>query len=1318
MLLDCGSQVTMLKESTFCEQLEPYLKCPRGEAPPWLRINAANGLQIPYMGYTIVDIEVNGHEVEDIGILIRKDEQGFPPGTDGIVGTNVLGHLEEYCEMLAKFNMQKEQITDAKVKLQGKNMVRVPGQSVSIVRAVGPKSSGDIIVEPLDHPLAGSAVVVTSVQQSTDGEYWVQLVNVSKGDLWLKPNTVLGTANSVEVVEQRLGETLDMWETENGELVVQKSSTPQKSSHSPQDISESVLAKEASEIMAKVDMPPLTPSQQKIVYPLFKDLRQSFALHEDEDGHCETETHRINLTDDIPVKIPYRTIPRQFYQEVKEHLESLLRRRIARESKSSYSSPIVIARRKNGKLRICNDYRQLNKKTIKDAYPLPRITETLDQLSNAKEYCVLDLKGAFNQVGVHEKDKHKTAFATPWGLYEYNRLPYGLCNSSAVFQRLMSTIFRKELSDFMLVFLDDIIIYANSFKEMVGRLRTVLEKLQEHGLKVEPSKCRFFQKRVEYLGHIISAEGIETDPKKVAAISQWPVPKNHDELRTFIAKVGYYRRYIDRFSQRAAILNQLVNEDPNKGKKSKTGRRKKKEVVQWMWTEDHQAAFDDLKEALVSAPVLGYADYTQPFIVETDGAGTGLGAVLSQVQNGRTRVIAYASRGLRGSERNYSKFSSMKLELLAMKWAICDKFRDYLLGSQFTVFTDNNPLSYVMSSAKLKAVEQKWVADLSRFNFTVKYRSGKENANADALSRRPHPDPESDEDEDTVEEIEMQAVQEDLTDGSHRTIVFGPTLVPMELQEVMNVEATRTLEVSASSITQDPDMSQRLVMLTQQDLMQEQRRDPDVNQIIEWGPGKQKPVGKETKGCSSTVRTMLRQWHKFKMQDGLLYRTMKESRVSQETQQLVVPARLRQEVMLGLHDRMGHQGTDRSEALIRRRFYWPGMQADIRDWISQCRRCILGKKPHIRVKTPMESIKANRPLEVVTIDYTMLEPASNGMENVLVITDVFTKYAVTVPTRNQSAKTTARMLVREWIQRYGAMERLHSDQGKTFEAKVVQELYSLYNIKKTRTTPYNPKGDGQVERFNRTMHNLLCTLEPEKKARWPEHLAELTYIYNVTPHSSHGMEPYTLMFGRSPRLPTDIQFGLKVEEGSARNWLTEHKKRLQEAQERARVSLEKDRDERKRYYDRTLPKIAEIEIGDLVYVREHHRGRNKIGDYFNSEPYLVTDRKGHVYFLIRADGSGKRKVLNRQEITLCSKHERQVDRVKRRVQRRPQHRRSLDSSTSEVEDSSSSDSEGEHFQLRITNQPLRRSTRTTAGFHPNPHREPRSVFARGTPEVQ
>ena len=325
----------------------------------------------------------------------------------------------------------------------------------------------------------------------------------------------------------------------------------------------------------------------------------------------------------------------------------------------------MLVRKKSGGLRLCVDYRHLNAKTIKDAYPLPRIEETLESLGGAKYFSSIDLAQGYMQCAMEDSDIGKTAFRVgTGGLCEFTRMPFGLCNAPATFQRLMEACFGAEIFESLLVYLDDILVFSKTFSEHLSRLEMLFKRLEKYGLKINPAKCDFFKKEVHYLGHVVSEAGIKTNPQTVDRIQSWPVPQTETDLRSLLGLASYYRRYVPNFAQVDAPLHGLLTSTrKRKGKhhpKSNPGENTSK-----VWDEKCQLSFDKLQHLLTSAPILGYPNFLLPFVLEIDASFLGLGAVLFQDQANGKVVICYVNRGLRPSERNYDRYSSMKLELLA-----------------------------------------------------------------------------------------------------------------------------------------------------------------------------------------------------------------------------------------------------------------------------------------------------------------------------------------------------------------------------------------------------------------------------------------------------------------------------------------------------------------------------------------------------------------------------------------------------------------------------------------------------------------------------
>ncbi|XP_049932536.1 uncharacterized protein LOC126409875 [Nymphaea colorata] len=409
-------------------------------------------------------------------------------------------------------------------------------------------------------------------------------------------------------------------------------------------------------------------------------------------------------------KAPYRMAPAEL-EELKKQIQDLASKGFIRPSVSPWGAPVLFVKKKDGSMRLCIDYRMLNQVTIKNKYPLPRIEDLFDQLKEAKVFSKIDLRSGYHQLRIKEEDIPKTAFRTRYGHYEFRVMPFGLTNAPAAFMGLMNRIFHEYLDRFVIVFIDDVLVYSDCEAMHAAHLELVMRILRENQLYAKYSKCEFWLDKVNFLGHVISKEGVAVDPAKVEAVQQWNAPTNVSEIRSFLGLAGYYRKFIKDFSKIATPLTKLLR----KG-------------VKFTWTEDCQKSFQMLKDSLTSAPILTLPNGRKGFVVYTDASGTGYGAVLMQKDN----VIAYASRQLKQHEKNYPTHD---LELGAVVFAL-KIWRHYLYGVEFEVFSDHKSLKYLFSQKELNLRQRRWLEYLKDYDFEIKYHPGKANVVADALSRK------------------------------------------------------------------------------------------------------------------------------------------------------------------------------------------------------------------------------------------------------------------------------------------------------------------------------------------------------------------------------------------------------------------------------------------------------------------------------------------------------------------------------------------------------------------------------------------------------
>ena len=380
----------------------------------------------------------------------------------------------------------------------------------------------------------------------------------------------------------------------------------------------------------------LTTEQHEVLYAFLESYADIFASSPDDFGRNAQVQHQINTGDARPIRQRIRRIPPARRQEVSQLLQDMRCKGIIKPSTSPWASPIVLVQKKDGSIRFCVDYRELNSVTRKDAYPLPRIDDTLDTLAGAKWFSTLDLLSGYWQVEMDEADKPKTAFCTPEGLFEFNVMPFGLCNAPATFQRLMDSVLAGLQWSSCLVYLDDIIVIRKTFEDHLRNLAEVFDRLRSANLKLKPTKCAFACKEVAFLGHIVSGQGVATNPALTEKVSNWPEPQSVREVQQFLGLASYYRRFVQDFAQIAKPLHRLTEKS-----------------CSFRWSAECASAFQELRQRLVSAPILAFPDFNQPFTLDTDASDVEMGAVLSQVQDGQEQVIAYASQVLSKQERRY-----------------------------------------------------------------------------------------------------------------------------------------------------------------------------------------------------------------------------------------------------------------------------------------------------------------------------------------------------------------------------------------------------------------------------------------------------------------------------------------------------------------------------------------------------------------------------------------------------------------------------------------------------------------------------------------
>lgn len=594
--------------------------------------------------------------------------------------------------------------------------------------------------------------------------------------------------------------------------------------------------------------------------------------------------------------------------------------------------------------------------------------------------------------------------------------------------------------------------------------------------------------------------------------------------------------------------------------------------------------------------------------------------MLAQEQDNKEHVIVYASRSLR---QGVMRYPAHKLEFKALHWAATQKFKDYVYGQKVTAVTDSNPLTYVLRSAKLDAHGQRWVNDLAQCDLEIAYRPGKANDNADGLSRITR---------ENVRQIldKTSSTQSHVSADEHSSYV-----VRVEVMRPM-VDSTNRSSRDSTHIPNDPAISLPSE-ISLKDIHEAQQKEEVICKVQQWILKGHKPTRRQCDMQPKQVRKLLRKWGQLTIvQDVVMFQPAESGAPLVP----VLPRCYRRRVLQGVHDEMGHFGYERTLDLAKSRFYWSGMPLDIKRHIHRCKRCTLRKTAEPKARAPLVSIRTSRPLELVCLDFLSLETSMGGIENILVITDHFTRHAQAFPTRDQTASTVAQTLWKRYIVHYGIPERLHSDQGKCFESAVIQELCKLLGMAKSRTSPYHPQGNGMTERFNSTLLNMLGTLQPSLKGNWKDHVETLTHAYNCTKHSSTGFSPFYLMFVRAPRIPADLildRDGPTDDNVEEVGYVARLRVALQEAYQRANHNAEEARRKQKGKHDKRAREVL-FSKGDMVLVANKSlRGPHKIADKWEESPYTVVSKlhESPVY-VVKHNKTGRERTLHQDLLTPCT----------------------------------------------------------------------------------
>ena len=773
------------------------------------------------------------------------------------------------------------------------------------------------------------------------------------------------------------------------------------------------------------------------------------------------------------------------HETISKNVQQMLEKQVIQPSQSPWASPVVLVRKKSGEMRFCIDYRLLNSVTIRDVYPLPHVQDILSSLGKAKFFSSLDLHSGYWQIPIAAKDRFKTAFATRDGLYEFIKLPFGLTNAPSIFQRIMNQVLHGLTWRYCLVYLDDVLVFSETFEEHLVHLQAIFDRLGAANLKLRGDKCTFFAKELHYLGHIVSDKGLQVDPDKVRRVTDMPSCKDVEDVRVFLGLAGFYRRFIQRFAEIAAPLNKLLRKD-----------------VEWRWGSAEEAAQRALCKALASAPILAQPDFSKPFQLETDASKNVIGAILSQPDDSGPNVIGFWSRAMNRAECNYGM---PEKECLAIVSAI-EHFRPYLETQPFKVLSDHKALQDAFGKKTLSARLARWIMRLQPFKFSVAYRRGELSANADATTRGPIAHLSLSEATDSKD----LTLKELLADMYH----FADCLRNAEIEhEIATIWKRNVCDLFAIDDLPTETTAGSSSLL--------------ADDTATLSPARIRSAQLADKELAPFMRNALMgpqlPNNPFFLDDNQVLR--RHTWVEHEVRPLIVlPASLRPEVMRVLHDdpTSGHSGIKRTYDSIRRRFWWFGMASQITKYVNSCNSCQASNTPARPTQGLLQPIVTTEPWELLGIDVVgPLPTTKRGHRFIVTFVDHFSGYPFAFATRDHTAKTIARLLLDNIVPLIGCKPKFLTDRGQDFLSKIIQEVIQILESRKLSTSGWRPQTNGATEHFHNPFIRMIKHFCNEKQTDWDDYIPFALLAYRSSRHSAHRYTPSEVAFGFQLQLPID-----------------------------------------------------------------------------------------------------------------------------------------------------------------------------------------------------
>lgn len=1055
---------------------------------------------------------------------------------DGLIGLDLLEQWKSKIDLSSR--VLKTQFAENPILMYKSGSFNlfetiIPAQSTQMIKIPIDISDGDIFIEP--STICG-CYVTECYSSALNGQAYVEILNPSHNDV------IFTLPEPLHV--QLFNEQTDIPNTPN--CMTQDSERYQ-------------------EVLSRLRTDHMNAEERANLLTLCREYSDIFYLDDEPLTFTNQIKHRITTTDEIPVHSKTYRYPFVHRQEVQSQIKKMLDQGIIRPSTSAWSAPIWVVPKKadasgKTKWRLVVDFRKLNEKTIDDKYPIPNLTDILDKLGKCQYFTTLDLASGFYQVEMHPSDIHKTGFsvADGQGHFEFLRMPMGLKNSPSTFQRVMDSVLRGLQNVICIVYLDDILVFSTSLQEHMINLRKIFDRLRNSNFKVQMDKSEFLKHETPYLGHIITPQGVKPNPDKISAILKYPIPKTTKQIKGFLGLIGYYRRFIPDFARLTKPLTACLK----KGAKISL-------------TPDYVQCFEHCKTLLVNDPILQYPDLSKDFILTTDASNVALGAVLSQGSIGSDRPVAYASRTLNDSELNYS---TIEKELLAIVWAT-KYFRPYLFGRKFKVVTDHKPLQWLLNLREPNSRLTRWRLKLAEYNFTIIYKKGKANTNADALSRVELHNEELSSVVVNISDSSSSPSVIQISDSSSSSTVTAPddrplisenstdtapsmraldSPIPQNYDDLLDFEeetAHTSIEhpVLELPVSEDPlnKFKRQLIIKVNTNPCNVKPKTTipfetfrkTVIQISESN-FEQDIISVVKNHIDPKLRTAILVQPLNKMYDivPILQRTLKNAAVNlvlvKNEIQDICDFLNQQDIISKYHEgKTNHRGINETYLALSQRYFWPKLKESITKYINHCDICNRAKYDRDPVKPKFQIVPPpQKPYQTAHVDVLTIE-----QDKYLTIIDSFSKYAQVYRLPDCTAPNIVKALL-TFSTHHGFPMCVVTDQGTEFVNQVVLEFLKLHKVQHHKIAAHAPNENGMIERFHSTLLEHIRLLKLQHKNEPTSNLLPYAIIaYNSSIHSLTKCRPFDLITGHfDPRNPTDLD----LTERLLQQYLQEHRSKM------------------------------------------------------------------------------------------------------------------------------------------------------------------------------